>query len=103
MFDWVPVMPLAGPLKDIHRVVLKPLLCFLGCVLRVIVLLEGEPSVQSEVLRTLDQVFKDISVLCSIQLSPSTLTSCPVPAAEKHPHSMMLPTPTNILVTINKP
>ena len=35
--------------KDIHRLVLMPLLCYLGCVLRVVVLLKGEPSPQSEV------------------------------------------------------
>ena len=44
-------------------------LCCLGCVLRVIVLLEGEPSSQSEVLSALEQVFiKDVSVLCSVHL-----------------------------------
>uniref|UniRef100_A0A4W5N2B4 Uncharacterized protein n=1 Tax=Hucho hucho TaxID=62062 RepID=A0A4W5N2B4_9TELE len=43
------VQALAGPLKDIQR-----LLRCLGCVLRVVVLLEGEPSPQSEVLSTLE-------------------------------------------------
>ena len=67
MFDWVQVWTLAGPLKDIQRLVPKPLLRCLGCVLRVIVLLEGEPSPQPEVLSTLEQVFiKDLSVLCSV-------------------------------------
>ena len=47
MFDWVQVRALAGPLKDIQRLVLKPFLRCLGCVLRIIVLLEGEPSPQS--------------------------------------------------------
>ena len=42
MLDWVQVQALAGPLKDIQRLVPKPLLCCLGCVLRVIVLLEGK-------------------------------------------------------------
>ncbi len=37
IFDWVQAQPLAGPLKDIHRVVS----C---CVFRSIVLLEGKPS-----------------------------------------------------------
>jgi hypothetical protein len=50
MFDRVQVEVLAGPLKDIQRLVPKPLLRCLGCVLRVVVLLEGEPSPQSEVL-----------------------------------------------------
>ena len=50
MFDRVQVQALAGPLKDIQRLVLKPLLCCLGYVLKVIFLLEGEPSPQSEVL-----------------------------------------------------
>ena len=74
-------------------VVPKPLLCCLGWVLTFIVLLEGEPSVQSEVLSILDQVFiKDISLLSLISF-PLTLTSHPVPATEKHPQSMMLPPP----------
>jgi hypothetical protein len=46
MLDWVQVQALAGPLKDIQRLLLQ---C-LGCVLRVVVLLEGEPLSQSEVL-----------------------------------------------------
>lgn len=48
--DWVPVRALAEPLEDIHRVVPKPFLQCLGCVLRVIVLLEDKPLAQSEVL-----------------------------------------------------
>ena len=93
MFNWIQVWALAGPLKDIHRVVLKPLLWYLGCVLRVI---KDEPSHQSEVKSALEQVcIQDVSVHCCIHLSLLTsltiLTSLPVPAAEKHPHSMMLP------------
>ena len=42
----------------------KPLLCFLGCVLQVIVI------AQSEVQSALEQVFfKDLGVLCCIHLS----------------------------------
>ena len=44
VFDRVQVQALAGPLKNIQRLVPKLLLHCLGCVLRVIVLLEGEPS-----------------------------------------------------------
>ena len=51
MFDWVQVRALAEPLKDIQRLVPKQLLHCLGCVLRVVVLLEGEPSPKSEVLQ----------------------------------------------------
>ncbi len=70
MSDWFQVPALAGPLKDVHRVVPKPLLHCLGCVHRVIVLLEGELSAQSEVPSALNQVFiKDISVFSCIQLS----------------------------------
>ena len=57
MLDLVQVRTLAGPLKDIQRPVPKPLLRGLGCVLRGIVLLEGEPVPQSEVLSALEQVF----------------------------------------------
>ena len=61
MFDRGQVRALAGPLKDIQRLVLKLLRCF-GCVLSVVVLLEGEPSSQSEVMSALEQVFiKDLS------------------------------------------
>ena len=64
MFDQVYVWTLAGPLKDIQRLVQEPLLRCLGCVLRGVVLLEGDPSPQSEVLSALEQVFiKDLSVL----------------------------------------
>ena len=44
MFDQVQVWALAGPLKYIQRFVPKSLLRCLDCVLRVVVLLEGEPS-----------------------------------------------------------
>ena len=70
MLDRVQVWSLAGPLKDIQILVPKPLLRCLGCVLKVVVLLEGEPLPQPEVLSALEQVFiKDLSVLCSIHLS----------------------------------
>ena len=70
MLDRVEVRALAGPLKDIQRLVSKPLLHCLGCVLRVIVLLEGELSLGSEILSALEQVLiKDVSVLCAVHLS----------------------------------
>ena len=56
MFERIQVQYLAGPLKDIQSMVLKPLLHRLGCVLNVVVLLEGEPSPQSEVLSAVEQV-----------------------------------------------
>ena len=66
----VQVRALAGPLKDIQRLVTKPLLRCLGCVLRVVVLLEVEPSPQSEVVSALEQVIiKGLSILCSVHLS----------------------------------
>ena len=65
MFDRIQVWPLAGLFKDIQRIFRKPPLRCLGCVLMVVVLLEGEPSPQSEVLTSLS-------------------------AAQKHPHSFML-------------
>ena len=67
MFVRVQVWALAGPLKDIQRLVPMPLLHCLGCVPNVIVLLAGEPSPQSEVLSPLEQVFiKNLSVLKNI-------------------------------------
>ena len=62
MFNRIQVWTLAGPHKDIHRVVLKPLLWYLGCELRVIVLLKDEPAPQSEIKSALEQVFiQDVS------------------------------------------
>ena len=56
--------------SPIQKLVPKLLLHFLGCVLRVVVLLEGEPSPQSEVLRALEQVFiNNLSVLCGVHHS----------------------------------
>ena len=43
MLDQGHVWALAGPLKGIQRLVPKPLLRYLGCMLRVVVLFEGEP------------------------------------------------------------
>ena len=70
LFTRVRVRALAGPFEDIQRLVPKSLLRCLGCVLSVVVLLEGESSPQSEVLSALEQVFiNDLSVLCSVHLS----------------------------------
>ena len=67
MFHQVQVRAQAGTLKDIQRLVPKPFLRCPGCVLRVVVMLEGEPSPQSEVLSALEQVFiKDLSVHLSL-------------------------------------
>ena len=57
---------------------------------KIVVLLEGEPSPQAEVLRA---GFHQGTLF----IFPSILTSLPVPAAEKHPHSRMLPPPCFIV------
>ena len=68
LFAQVQVQALAGHSRTFRD--LSRSLCCLGSVLRVVVLLEGEPSSQSEVLSTLEQVFiKDLSVLCSVHLA----------------------------------
>uniref|UniRef100_A0AAZ3SLF3 Peptidase S1 domain-containing protein n=1 Tax=Oncorhynchus tshawytscha TaxID=74940 RepID=A0AAZ3SLF3_ONCTS len=70
MFERVRVRALAGPLKDIQRLVPKPILRCPCCVLREVILLVGEPSSQSEVLSALEQDFiKHLSVLCSVHHS----------------------------------
>ena len=66
MFVRVQVQAVAGPLKYFLRVVLKPLLSCLGCVLMVVVLLEGEPSPQSEVQSALEQVFINFALHLSL-------------------------------------
>ncbi len=82
MFNWVQVQALAGPLKDVHGVLPKLLLYYLGSLLKVIVLLECDPLAQCEVLRALDPVFiKDIAVflLRSAFLLKNTPTSRMLP------------------------
>lgn len=58
-------------------------MCHLDCVLNA--MFEGEPSAPSDVLNSLDQGFRYYILLHLAQ------TSLLVPAAEKHPHSIMLP------------
>ena len=70
MLDRVQIQTLAGPLKDIQRLVTKPLLSCLSCVLRIVVVLEGEPLPLTKFLSILEQdLIKDLSVLCSVHLS----------------------------------
>uniref|UniRef100_A0A8C8G3M0 Dopamine beta-hydroxylase n=1 Tax=Oncorhynchus tshawytscha TaxID=74940 RepID=A0A8C8G3M0_ONCTS len=57
-------------------------------------LLEGEPSHQSEVL---SRFSSRISLYFAPSIFPSILTSLPIPATEKHPHSMMPPPPCFIV------
>lgn len=59
---------MARPRKDIHRLVLKPLLSCLACAFWVIVMLEAEPLLQAEVLIALEQVFPQ-GYLCTLILS----------------------------------
>lgn len=54
MLEWIQVCVLAGPLRNVHKVVLKPLLCYLGCVLRVGDLLKDE--LPAKVKSALEQV-----------------------------------------------
>lgn len=67
--------------------------CYFSCVLGISVLLEGKPLAHSEVVNTLEKFFVlDVKVFGCIHLS-FNCNSCTFPAAEKHPHSMMLPWP----------
>ena len=84
MFDRVQVQALAGPLKDIQRLVLKPHLHCLGCVLRADVLLEGK-SLPHSVLSALEQVFiKDHSTLPRSTLPRSWLVFQSLPLKNIH-------------------
>ena len=68
-FDRGQVRALAVPLKKIHRLVPKPLLRCIGCEFRIVVLLDSEPSPQSEILGALEQVFIKGLSLCCVHLS----------------------------------
>ena len=93
MFDRDQVQALAGPLKDIQRLVPKLLLRCLGCLLRVVVLLGGDPKLSDWG----GVLWSRISLYFAPFIFPSILTCLPVPATDKHPHSMTLP-PTCITV-----
>ena len=84
IFDRVHVKAMARPLKDNQRLVPQPLLHCFGCVLRVVVLLGGEPSPQSEVLSAQEQVSSWTSLYFAPFNFASILTSLPVLAGEKH-------------------
>ncbi len=72
------------------RFVTKPLLNGLGCVRRVIVMLEGEqPSLRFWALWT--RFSLRISLYLVAINFPSSLITSSVPAAGKHPQDMMLP------------
>lgn len=57
MFKQIQVWDQSWQLKHYHRVALKSLFWYLGSVFRVVVLLEHEPSTQSEVNSTLEDIF----------------------------------------------
>ena len=90
VFNQVQVWALAGPLKDIYRVVPKPLLLSWLCA-------QGRwnmnlcPSLRFRVLQS--RFSSRMSLYIATFIFPSILTSLTVPVAEKHPHSMMLPPP----------
>ena len=86
MFYRVQVRALVGPLKDIRRIVPKPLLCCQG---RCPVRWTFTPVLGPECSGA---GFIRLSVLYPF-IFASILTSLPVPSAEKHPHSRMLTPP----------
>lgn len=90
-FGGVQVWALAELLKDIHRVVQKPLLSCLGFLLKFFGLLEDEPLLQSKDHRALEQVnINDDFVHCCIYLSLDL---------DKSPssHNIILPPPCFIV------
>lgn len=107
MFSWLQASALAGPLKDINRLVLKSLLHWFSCVLKIIVLVENKLSAQSEALNARDKVFlKVLSVFCllswhvpqflllkitSISDTERELTSGQVRESTLHHHSVNEP------------
>ena len=80
------VQALDGPFKDIQRLVPKPLLCSLGCVLRVVVLLEDEPSPSRRSWVLWSRFSSRSSLYFAPFIFPSILTILPVPATKKHPN-----------------
>ncbi len=92
--NWVLVRALAGPFKNSHRVVVK--LCLAVCLGSLSCWkVNLRPSPRS---RALWRRFSSrISLYLAEFIFPSIATSRPVPAAEKHPHSMMLPHHASLL------
>ena len=85
---WIEVWALTRPFQNISMFPLKPLKCCFSSMLRVIVLLEGEPPSQSQTETGLPQEFP------CIYLHPSFLKFWPVSQSLplKNIHSMILPT-----------
>ena len=84
--NWIEVQTLTWPIQDIYTFVFKPFLCGFRFVFGVVVLLENK-SPKSHFSCRLQKVF--LQVLCCIHFH-STFTTLSGPAADKHPHSMML-------------
>ncbi len=86
--------------KNSHGVVVKPLLRYFSCVLRVIVLLKGKPSAQSWGPEHSGEGFRP-GYPCTWPHSSfldCNQSSCP--CSWKHPHSMMLPPPCFTVGTV---
>ena len=90
-FNWDHIRALVQPLKDMHSCPLTTPV-FLGCELRVIVLLEAEPSAQSKVLSSGSGFhWRFLCALLCSTFPQSWPISLSLPW--KTPHSMMMPAP----------
>ncbi len=100
MLNWVQVRALAGPFKNSHGVVVKPLLRYLAVCLGSLSCwkVNLRPSLRSWALWR--RFLSRISLYLAAFIFPSIATSRPVPAAEKHPHSMILPPPCFTVGTV---
>ncbi len=101
MLNWVWVRALAGPFKNSQQqllwsqsfVILAVCLGSLSCWK-----VNLRPSLRSWALWR--RFLSRISLYLAAFIFPSIATSRPVPAAEKHPHSMMLPPPCFTVGTV---
>ena len=93
VFNWVQVWRLAGPLQNLDMLLAEPLLGFLGCVLWVVVVLEDPASTHLQCSDRGRGLFPKISQYTAPVILSLTQCTRPVPCADKHPQSMMLPPP----------
>ena len=93
IFNRIQVWALAGPFQNFNLLLVKPFLCWFGCMLWVIVHWKTKFLFMFSFLAEAWRFCANIDWYLELFIIPSSLTKAPVPAEETLPQSIMLPPP----------